>query len=46
MAIFLDNLAFEFGRAAVLVAMLTLGAWTVRSLVRIWLPVIRARQHL
>lgn len=43
MAIFLDSLAMEFGRLAILIGFLSLTAWTVRSLVRIWLPVIKAR---
>lgn len=47
MAIFLDSVAMEFGRTMILIGFLSLTAWTARSLVRIWLPVIKAQgRHL
>lgn len=38
---FVDNLGVELGRTLVLFAFLGIGGWTLRSILRIWLPVIR-----
>ena len=46
MAIFLDNIALEMGRAVVLVVFLALVGWTARSIIRIWLPVIKSRNQI
>ena len=45
MAIFLDNLALEMGRTLVLLFLLSLVGWTARSIVRVWLPLIRERNQ-
>jgi hypothetical protein len=45
MAIFLDNLALEMGRLIVLLFLLSLVGWTARSIVRVWLPFIKARNQ-
>ena len=46
MAIFLDNLALEMGRLLVLLFLLSLVGWTTRSIVRVWLPLIKARNKI
>ena len=46
MAFFLDSIALEIGRAIVLFVFLSLVGWTARSIIRIWLPVIKSRNQI
>lgn len=43
MAFFLDSLYLELGRTLVLVAFMSIAGWTLRFIIKVWMPQAKSR---